>query len=321
MAKSKEHNIDLTKFFDLDVPMDEIPVGPVKCHFLDSGSFTLWTKSAEYAAANKCGRYDFYETPEFWQYIDAYSEFVKKYTVAIDLYANVDVIPNPELTLRNQEYLEGKGLKPVPVVHYTTDLKWLKFYIERGHDLVALGGLVGSTAQDECRSWIDRAFDIVCDTPDRMPKVKIHGFGVTSYALLLRYPWFCVDSTAWTKIGAFGGVLVPHKRGGKFVFTEQPYMIPISMDSPSTKLKGRHFSTLNAAEKNIIQEWLDLIGVKLGKFKIDSEDKIEITEFGVMTRHTERRVANLLFFEKMRKAIPQFPFSFQSTRRKGFGLI
>lgn len=287
-------------------------------HFLDSGSFTLWTQAAEYARLNNCDKWAFYETNEFWQYVDDYAHFVKKYAVAIDYYSNVDVIPNPELTWRSQKYLEQEhGLTPVPVVHYKTDLKWLKRYMDKGYDLIALGGLVGSTSQEVCRGWVDRAFDMVCDQPSRLPKVRIHGFGVTSYEFLLRYPWWSVDSSSWTKCGAYGGILVPHRRKGQFIYTEQPYMIKTSIDAPEVKVRGKHILTMTGLEKAVVLQWLDEIGVPLGKMGPEGE----IEEYGVINRHCERKAANLYFFELMRKSLPKYPWAFRLNSRKGFGLV
>lgn len=299
----------------------DAPIGDVLSHFLDSGAFSLWSIAAKYAEEHpETGRWAYYDLPESWQYLDDYAAFVKKYKDGIDLYANVDVIGNPDLTYRNQKYLEDKhGLEPVPVVHYKTDLDWLRRYMKEGYELIGLGGLVGSLAKEGCRRWIDRAFDVVCDQPSRLPKVKIHGFGVTSYDLLLRFPWYSVDSSSWTKIAAFGGILVPHKRGGKFTFDEQPYIVKISHESPQTTELGKHYSTMTPAEKKIVAEWLELIDMKLGK--LDPKTK-EVVEFGVMTRHTDRREANLKFFERMQGALPKYPWPFRlEGRRKGLGLL
>lgn len=288
-------------------------------HFLDSGSFTLWTKAAEYAEANpKKGKWGYYDTEDFFTYMCDYAAFIKRYARGIDLYANVDVIPNPELSWRNQQYLEKEyGLHPVPVVHYRTNLKWLRHYMEGGYGIIALGGLVGSTAQDGCVGWIDRCFDMVCDGPDRLPRAKIHGFGVTSYPLLLRYPWYSVDSSSWTKVGAYGGILVPHKRSGAFCFTEAPYVIKVAYDSPDVRQAGKHFNTLTRPERLIVREWLKQIGIPFGKLG----DNGEVLRHGVMTRHTERKAANLLFFEAMRASLPDYPWPFRSNRPKGFGLL
>lgn len=231
---------------------------------------------------------------------------------------NSEGIPNPKLTYRNQKWLEKEWeLRPVPVVHYKTDLKWLQRYVDEGYDLIGLGGLVGSTAGDSCRAWIDRCFDLVCNTRNRLPRVKLHGFGVTVYDLMIRYPWFSVDSTSWTKVGAYGGILVPHKRKGKFVFDEQPYLLKVSSDSPDRKLLGRHFLNLTQAEQAICKEWLEYIGMPLGETGPDGD----IIVAGVVNHHAERRAANLLFFEEMRKSLPEYPWPFTSHRRKGFGIF
>lgn len=294
-------------------------VGCVESHFLDSGSFTMWTLAAQYAKEHKTDQWAFYKTPAFWEYVDAYADFVKKNKIGIDLFSNVDVIPNAELSYKSLKYLREKhGLNPVPVVHYKTDLKWLRKYMDEGtNEVIALGGLVGSLSSEGCRNWIDRCFDMVCDVPSRLPQVKIHGFGVTNYELLLRYPWWSVDSTSWTKVAAFGGILVPHKRGGEFVFTEQPYLVKVSMDSPEVRSIGKHFLTMSKAEQDIVHEWLSVIDIPLGKLG----DEGEVLEYGVITRHTERRAANLRFYEVMRKSVPEYPWPFVSTRRKGFGFV
>lgn len=297
---------------------EAMEVGCINSHFLDSGSFSLWTKAAEYAKEHKClNKYAYYDTPEFWAYADAYVEFVKAYSIGIDLYANIDVIPDPVLSYRNLKYLESKGLKPVPVIHYTTDLKWLRKHIDEGYEMIGLGGLVGSIKEDGCIGWIDRCFDTVCDNPSRLPTIKLHGFGVTSYDMMIRYPWWSVDSTSWTKAGAFGGIYVPHQRQGKWVFDEQPYLMKVSDESPDRKKQGTHYLTMSPMEQKIIREWLEYLGVPLGKL----DDKGETLEFGVITRHTERRAANLLFFEEMRKSLPDWPWPFVSKRKKGLGLM
>jgi hypothetical protein len=311
-------------------------------HFLDSGSFSLWTKAKRYAEEHGGGPYDFYDTAEHWEYLDAYARFVKKHKAGIDLYANVDVIPNPELSWRNQRYLEKKhGLTPVPVVHFRTDLSWLARYAGRGHELIALGGMVGQPAA-EVREWLDRAFAAVCPPPGRLPTVKLHGFGITNYDFLIRYCWWSVDSASWTKIGAFGGILVPHRRGGRFVFFDKslnplrPYIIKVALESSKKDREngagrrgrglagsghhrdrkiegGRHYNSISPAERRVVRLWLEEIGVPFGA--VGSDGAAE--EFGVCSRHSERKAANLYFFERLRAALPEWPWPFRHTPRRG----
>jgi len=280
--------------------------------FLDSGSFSLWTAATKYGKKHGKSPWSYYDTKEFWRYMDEYAAFVKKYRKYIDYYANVDAIPEPELTWRNQQYLEKEhGLAPVPVVHFRTDLKWLRRYVRRGYEFIAIGGLVGSFGSPACRTWLDRVFDFVCDTPKRLPKVKLHGFAVTGYECLLRYPWWSVDSATWTKVGAFGGILLPHKRGGRFTYETEPYQITMSQDAP-TRAKGKHYSTLSPGEQRIVREWLKQIGVPLGKNDKDGN----VIEHGVINRHSERKIANLLFFEGLRKWLSEYPWPFKPANRR-----
>lgn len=318
----------MSRDIDFGAEWDDLPVGCIESHFFDSGSFTLRTKAHAWAAEKKGRKWrDYYRTAEFdayvYEYMDRYAAFVKKYSVAIDYYANVDVIPDPILTYRNQKYLEDKhGLKPVPVVHYGTDLKWLRKYIKEGYDLIGIGGLVGSfgsSGREPVFLWLDQVFNLVCDNPKRLPCVRLHGFGATLYELLIRYPWWSVDSTTWTKIAAYGGIFVPHLRKGKWDFAERPYNLQVSMESPSRSKRGKHYWTNPPAVQAIVRKWLDHIGIPLGAVDPDGQ----IAEFGVITRHTERRAANLHFFEGLRKWLPEYPWPFSHTaglQREGFGL-
>ena len=298
--------------------IEDLPVGCVESHFFDSGSFSLWSKSESYGKKYKCDPREYYETVEFWEYIDNYANFVKKYIRVMDYYANVDAIPHPKLTYRNQKYLEDShGLTPVPVFHYPCDVKHLQRYVNEGYDYIGIGGLVGSLNNPTTDAWLDRIFSYICDTPGRLPRVKIHGFGVTRHHILLKYPWYSIDSASWTKIGAFGGIYVPHKRRGRFSFLEAPYTIKISMDSPSKKLKGSHVFTLAQMEKDIVREWLERINIPMGKF----DENGTVLQWGVTTRHVERKAANLLYFTELINHLPDWPWPYHSTKVKGFGLM
>lgn len=283
----------------------------VESHFLDSGAFSLRPKAEAYAKTSG-DRWGYFDTPEFFGYMKQYVRFVKKYQIAIDLYANVDAIGNAELTWRNQKWLEKRGLHPVPVVHYGTDpdLKWLKHYISHGYDLIGIGALVGKLKVGPALLyWLDKCFDYICDNSTRTPSVKLHGFGVTSFLLMTRYPWWSTDSTTWLKVAGFGGIIVPRKRKGKFIFNENPYLIAISTKSSKLmKEGGQHYLTLNKAEQAIVQEWLDSIQVPLGQVGIDDS--------GVINNRYARVKANLLFFEHLCASLPAWPWPFPRLKKR-----
>lgn len=285
--------------------------------FLDSGAFSHWSKVDAYAKVHGGDRRGYYDTKEFYAYMDAYAAFVKEHAGCIDYYANVDAIPDPEITYRNQKYLEKKhGLRPVPVVHYNPQEQnrgnpetwpsvcWLNRYISEGYDLIGLGGLVGRSSKPKCLAWIDACFlTAICSQKTQLPRVRVHGFGMTSYRLMVRYPWWSVDSATWTKLGANGCILVPRCRGGVYSFREddEPYQIGVSQDRPPEG-RCRHYGGLDRESKKVVVRWLNEIDVPLGRThpkKKDENNKPLVLEYGVVNRHSERKIANLKFFERL----------------------
>jgi hypothetical protein len=310
-----------------EIDFKSMGVSPVRSHFFDSGSYSLWAMEARKWLEKKRKRMgylcsdpgksitdrDYYDSKPFWNYIDSYANFIKAHQGAIDYYANVDVVNEPDLTWRNQKYLENEhGLNPVPVVHYKAALKWLDHYVNRNYDYIGLGGLVGSQSKLEARHWLNKVFNRICPPPDYLPLVRLHGFGIVSYELMIRYPWFSIDSAAWAKIGGVGNILVPHKRRGVFVFDEAPYTIGVSETvSRNSQTEGKHISTLTNAERGIVMEWIQKLGMQLGG-----------KERGLATSHWDRKMANLLFYEEMRRSLPKWPWPFlDSTKSAKFNFV
>lgn len=285
----------------LDYRKNSLGVG---LHFLDSGAFTLKTRAAEYAARTGKDERAFYDTKAHWRYVDAYCRFVLDHWQAIDFFANVDAIPHPDLTWRNQDYVERTwGIEPVPVVHYGTNLTWFDRYVEAGYTFIGIGGLVGETGSEQCRRWLDDLFSRVCPPPTRFPTVRLHGFGLTSVELMFRYPWWSVDSASWTKVGSFGGILVPQRRGGSWAYEETPYVMKVADENPDKERTGQHFAVLPPGQKQLVREWLDFIDVPLGSDK----------ERGVTNSHLYRKDACVMYFHHLTRTIPPYPRPFTTT--------
>lgn len=283
--------------------------------FLDSGAFTLYSehvKTAEDTIQGQKDKYAFFETQAFWDYVDRYAEFVKANESGMDYYASVDVIFNPELSWKSLKYLEKKHkLRPVPVLHYGTSLDWFDRHLKEGYEFIGLGGLGQAVKRADYMIWADRVFDYLCPAPKRIPIVRLHGFAMTSYRLLIRYPWWSVDSASWLKAAAFGSIYVPHKRDGKFTFEIDPYVIRMSAGSPDVIDKD-HFFNLGRAERKILDEWIEFVDVPLGTVD-QNGDKVE---WGLISDHCARCVANLKFYEALCKWLPKWPWAFKHKPRR-----
>lgn len=224
--------------------------------FLDSGAFSAWSNNSEVD-------------------IDEYIQFIKDNEKYLDVYVNLDVIGDAQKSWDNQKYMEKHGLNPLPVFHpMREDDSWLQKYIDEGYDYIGMGGMAGGAfTVSAIRPRLDYLFDKIICGKDHLPKVKIHGFGMTSLRLMLRYPWFSVDSTSWVKTGRFGCVYVPRYSKGKYLYDENSWKVTVSNQSPSKKESGQHFTTFSKLEQEMILSYFSSKGFKLGKSEYRKEDR------------------------------------------------
>ncbi len=287
--------------------------------FLDSGAFSAFTQGIQI---------------DIQEYID----FIKEHEDVLDVYANLDVIGSAEGTWKNQRIMERAGLNPLPCFHYGEDLKWLKRYINK-YEYIALGGMV-PISTPQLAIWLDDIFSqYICDE-EGMPKVKIHGFGLTSLKLLLRYPWYSVDSTSWVVTGRMGSILVPKRINGQWDFLKEPYKITMSSRSPNKK-KGEYIEALSPTIKKLVLDYIEELGHSLGKssFRPESIDyKLEegekwgskpgketrivetIEKEGLSNHYRFRDEANIHYFLEMEKQMPEWPIPFKIKTKRGLGL-
>lgn len=284
--------------------------------FLDSGAFSAWSSGKKIN-------------------IDEYIQFIKDNIEVIDVYANLDVIGNAEATWNNQMYMEKAGLKPLPVYHYGEDKKWLKRILNKGYDYISLGGMVPISTQDLVH-WLDDLFkNYLCDEKG-MPIVKVHGFGLTSLRLMLRYNWMSVDSTSWVMTGRMGSIYIPKFKNGKWIYDEDSWKIVVSNRSPATKEAGKHINTMSPKEKEILLNYITEKGYKLGvseyktventyelqenerfteKKPADKKAKREveiIVEKGVSNVYQLRDEMNILYFLDLERSMPSYPWPFKT---------
>jgi hypothetical protein len=284
--------------------------------FLDSGAFSAFTKGVSID-------------------INEYINFIKQYQNHLEIYANLDVIGDPEATLKNQKIMEEADLSPLPCFHYGEPIKYLKQYIQN-YDYIALGGMVPISSRD-LTIWLDDLF-----SNHIPPNIKIHGFGLTSLKLLIRYPWYSVDSTSWCMTGRMGSIYVPRKRDNKYLYDENSWKICVSNRSPDKTQAGKHIDTFTPVQSNTILEYLNKIGYKLGrsdfftsskgykleenerwfgKAKVNGDREVEkIINKGLSNDYKLRDEVNIIYFLDLEKALPKWPWEFKKKGNTGFGL-
>jgi len=200
--------------------------------WMDSGAFSAFTLGEQ-------------------QSLPHYCEWLKKHARYIDHYAVLDVIGSAEGTWEAQNRMEDAGLTPVPCFHYGEDPKWLIKYLLKGHDQIALGGMVPINKRD-LFPWLDELFDNYLTNAEGEPVIKVHGFGLTTFELMSRYPWYSVDSSAWLQVGAFGSIV--YTRDGK------PWRVQVSGKSPRTADAGQHYNTETPANQAAIRKEVERYG-------------------------------------------------------------
>lgn len=202
--------------------------------FCDSGAFTAFTKSVNID-------------------IDKYAEFINNTSKMWNAISNLDdTSKNEQKSWDNQKALESLGCKIQPVFHAREDESWLIKYLDTGYDYIFIGGMVPeSTAW--LKEWLDHLWSNYLTNPDGTPRIKVHGFGLTSQNLMSRYPWYSVDSTSWLNTGIFGACA--------FYIDGKMIKVFFTSESPAkNKLTGWHYDMLPQIGKLKIKKLLESLG-------------------------------------------------------------
>ena len=288
--------------------------------FLDSGAFYDWNQKTEIN-------------------IKDYISFIKEHEKAITVYANLDDITDPKKTYKNQKIMEKAGVNPIPVFHYGEDIKWLKKYLDQGYPYISLGGMVPISTKPLAK-WLDDIFSNYLTDADGMPTCKVHGFGLTSLKLMLRYPWYSVDSTSWVVTGRMGSVYIPKKVNGKWDYGVDPWKITVSNRSPTVKDADQHISTFSPNKVKVITEYLNEKGYVVGssEFKmVDQSHELASNEKwgekkpkdknakrnlevmlveGISNRYQLRDELNIIYFVDLEETLPKWPSKFIKKQQR-----
>lgn len=198
--------------------------------FMDSGAFSMFTLGIDVD-------------------LELYGDYLRSARDYITVASNVDAIGRGKEmeSFRNQKLLEEMKL-PVPVCpvhHARDDDKWLVRYLDEGYEYIFLGGMVIETT-GYLIDWLDHIWDKYLALPDGTARVKIHGFGLTTFEIMERYPWYSVDSTSWVMKGMFGLILIE--------IEGRPITLSISRNSKDIHRADKSFWTLDASTRAYVEK-------------------------------------------------------------------
>lgn len=250
--------------------------------------------------------------------LDDYIAFIKENVHGVPgvVYVNLDIIGDGKHSYDNWIEMRAAGLDPLPVFHVTTDERWLKKYLHYT-DHVGLGGLVKFQRADRFRTeMLDRLWLKWFVDSNRMPKIKVHGFGLTSFSHMLRYPWYSIDSTSWLVQGMYGKMYWPRRKDGRWLFEKRPDIISGSCrHSRERERRRQHMENVNPQERAQLEEYLKYIGLQYGKTKI-VDGKEVIIEEGVSNNREMRLIVNVIYFLRHVQSLPwPRPLKIRATGR------
>ena len=226
--------------------------------FLDSGAFSAYTLGVDIDLPTYCNYIK--RNKDLWRVEDG-----------VMMASVLDGIGDPLKTYQNQLHMEQLGAKPLPCFHAGEDERYLEYYVQN-YEYITLGGMVGSSTKQLC-IWLDRMWERYLTDGSGRPRLKVHGFGITSVPIVERYPWYSVDSSSWIQSAAFGSIIDP---------INGP--ISVSEKSPSRHDAGQHVTTLTQVEQDYVLQMLEKNGFTYERLSTvyESRAAYNLWAFGVI---------------------------------------
>lgn len=203
--------------------------------FLDSGAFSAFTQGVEID-------------------ILAYCDYIIANQDIIEVVSVLDAIGDHNQTFFNQKVIESRGIDVLPCFHYGEPDEVLLYY-SSNYTYITLGGMV-PISSPQLRLWLDRIWGKYLTDEEGNPKLKVHGFGLTSVDLMARYPWYSVDSSSWVQLGGMGNIFLPDYG-----------MIAVSEFAPQRKEALKHVDNLPPEHQKVVVGFIEELGFDLDRLR------------------------------------------------------
>lgn len=264
--------------------------------------------------------------------IDSYIKHIKKFKSVLTVYANMDVIGDAEATWDNQYKMEEAGLNPIPIYHpVTDDIKYLERCIDN-YDYFAIGGIAHNPSLSLRTRVLDNCWEYLCDK-DGFPRRKVHGFGLAAPKLMMRYPWYSIDTSSYMDYGQYGIILVPRKIYGKYNYDMPPVKVFVTHRSPKKAEDGKHFESMTTAEQDAVLVYLKSKNIEFGESEFKTVKKgykhvkgvevyankertlIEVPIIdGVSNTNYYRDLLNFFYYMDIAGQCKEYPWAFNPTK-------
>jgi len=207
--------------------------------------------------------------------------------------------------------------KVIPVFHQGDEVEWLKRYIKFGTPYIGLSPDKNLSIAKRMK-WMRGLQGIISD--NGKPIVKTHIFGTTFPSFLFAFECYSVDSTLWLRHAAYGKLLVPRSKGGKYDYSLSPFSLAVSKQSPDIKRKGASIDNVRGKERKYFLDYIESLGVPLGESDIvkvksldyelkDNEEwlnkkKLQILRkkvLGLTNYYVSRHLANVRYTNALQK--------------------
>lgn len=220
--------------------------------FLDSGAFSAHTQEV---------RID----------IRAYCQYILKNHDIVEVASVLDAIGDHNQTFQNQKFMESQGISALPCFHYGEPEEVLAYYASN-YEYITIGGMV-PISNAQLRVWLDRLWSKYLTKPDGTPKLKVHGFGLTSVPLMARYPWYSVDSSSWVQLGGMGNIFIPEYG-----------MIAVSEFAPQRKEAEKHVDNLPPEHQRVVLSYISDMGFNIDRLRKEhlSRKCFNMVTYGMM---------------------------------------
>jgi len=235
-------------------------------YILDSGAFSVWRKGervdinkyAEFVYANKktfrggAFNLDFIDLPErtaTWS------------RGGLNAIVSSHETGGASKSYENWLELRKLGADTIPVHHMGDDEIWLKKYLDQT-DYIGIGAVAKLDSARRVHG-LDYTWNKYLKNPDGSPRCRVHGLGLTTVDIMLRYPWYSVDSTRAIANAAYGSIMLPTKLGEGMSYADTGQLSVSNQIRDASFGKGDIYFLCSKYRQKLIKEYCEGLGFTL----------------------------------------------------------